>query len=221
MRIRIALIAIVICGGVQADDGTLFDGTEAIAISLEAPLGQIDRDDSEDPQYRSGTIVWKDASGADVRMPLKVKPRGKSRRDDDACEFPPLRLNFPKDTPKGTPFSGLNKVKLVTHCGRSAKRVPNTQRASNSKCCCIACSTASRRRAFACGRSTSRTSIPSHDSKRRAHAGFLIEPEEWLAKRRDMRVAKVEKRASGSISNRCRRISSRCSSSWSATPTFR
>ena len=51
-------------------------------------------------------------------MPLKVKPRGKSRRDDAACKFPPLRLNFPKETPSGTPFSGLDKVKLVTHCGR-------------------------------------------------------------------------------------------------------
>ena len=50
-----------------------------------------------EPAYRPATLTWKDATGTDVRIPLKVRPRGKSRREDTACEFPPLRLNFPKD----------------------------------------------------------------------------------------------------------------------------
>ncbi len=193
MRIRIALVAIVICGGVEADDGGLFDGTDAIAISLEAPLGQIDRDDSEDPQYRSGTIVWKDASGAEVRVPVKVKPRGKSRRDDDACEFPPLRLNFPKEIPQGTPFAGLDKVKLVTHCGRLGET--RSEYATRLEL------EMQLYRVFGLLSPTSLRVRPldityvdtDHNGKRSAHVGFLIEPEAWLAKRRDVRVAKLEK----------------------------
>jgi len=193
MRIRIALVTILMCGAVQADDGTLFEGSDAIAISLEGPLGQIGRDDSEDPQYRSGTIVWKDASGAEVRVPLKLKPRGKSRRDDDACEFPPLRLNFPKDTPQGTPFAGLDKVKLVTHCGRLGEtRSEYATRVELEM---------QLYRVFGLLSPTSLRVRPldvtyvdtDHNGKRSAHVAFLIEPDAWLAKRRDVRVAKLEK----------------------------
>ncbi len=117
----------------HADDATLalFAGTEPIPITLEGPFAQLQRDDDAEPAYRPATLTWKDAAGTDVRIPLEVRPRGKSRRDELACEFPPLRLNFPKDGPAGTPFSTLNKVKLVTHCGplrQRARAVRTTRR---------------------------------------------------------------------------------------------
>ena len=51
------------------------------------------------------------------RLPLKVRPRGKSRRE--RCSFIPLELNFKRKALAGTVFDGQNKLKLVTHCGRS------------------------------------------------------------------------------------------------------
>jgi hypothetical protein len=62
-------------------------GPSRLRFRSRRPLGQIDRDNSDDPQYRSGTIVWKDASGAEVRVPLKLKSRGKSRRADDGLSY--------------------------------------------------------------------------------------------------------------------------------------
>ncbi len=47
-------------------------------------------------------------------LPLKVQPRGKSRRKE--CDFFPLWLNFARKKTAGTEFAGQNKLKLVTHC---------------------------------------------------------------------------------------------------------
>src|SRR5215831_15838230 len=98
--------ALAVCATTAAADATdVFDGREPIAITLEGPLSALARDTEMDPAYRELTLVWKNAAGADIRVPLKAKPRGISRRRQSACHFPPLRLNFPKSTPAGTPFS--------------------------------------------------------------------------------------------------------------------
>ncbi len=191
-RIRefLALSVIAACGVAWADS-PVFDEGSPIAVTLEAPLGRIASDDSEEPAYQSGVLVWKDASGTEVRTALKLKPRGKSRRDDAACKFPPLRLNFPKDAPSGTPFSGLDKVKLVTHCGRIGET--SSGYATRVELELLAY------RVFNRISPTSLRVQPlevtyvdtEKSGKRSTHAAFLIEPEEWLAKRREMRVAKV------------------------------
>ena len=186
----LTLSLVALCGAVQAD-APLFADDSRIAVTLEAPLSRLAADDSEDPAYLNGALIWTDASGAETRMAVKVKPRGKSRRDDSACKFPPLRLNFPKDTPSGTPFSGLDKVKLVTHCGRIGE-------ASSAYATRVELELLSYRLFNLISPTSLRvqplevTYVDSEKGgKHHTHAAFLIEPEEWLAKRRDMRVAKV------------------------------
>ncbi len=49
-----------------------------------------------------------------VNIPVKVSPRGKFRRKK--CDFPPLKLNFPKGRLKDFGFSKADEYKLVTHC---------------------------------------------------------------------------------------------------------
>ena len=46
-----------------------------------------------------------------------MRVRGKSRVQ--ACEFPPLLLNFPGRATAGSPFAGENRLKLVTYCNAS------------------------------------------------------------------------------------------------------
>ncbi len=189
----LAFSAIVFCGVVRAEDpAPLFADSGPISISLEAPFGRIAADDTPDAAYQNATVVWKDASGTEVRMPLKAKPRGKSRRKDAACDFPPLRLNFPKDTPPGTPFSGLDKVKLVTHCGRLGGTAAAYATRVELELLLY--------RVFSRISESSLRVRPldityvdtDRDGKRSAHVAFLIEPEEWLAKRRGARPANVE-----------------------------
>jgi hypothetical protein len=52
----------------------------------------------------------------DVSFPVEVKTRGRFRLNDYICSFPPLRLDFPSDSLRGSVLEGLDKVKLVTHC---------------------------------------------------------------------------------------------------------
>jgi len=186
----LALSVGALCGAARADTA-LFADDGPIAVVLEAPLSRIAADDSEEPTYQNGALVWKDASGTDVRMALKLKPRGKSRRDDDACKFPPLRLNFPKDTPGGTPFSGLDKVKLVTHCGRIGEA--NSAYATRVELELLSYRVFNRISATSLRVQPLEVTYVDTEKggKRHTHVAFLIEPEEWLAKRRDTRVAKV------------------------------
>ncbi len=171
--------------------GSLFTGTEPIAITFEGPFAQLARDDDAEPKYRSATLIWKDAAGADVRIPLEVRPRGKSRREDLACEFPPLRLNFSKGGAAGTPFSELNKVKLVTHCGPlGTERAQFTNRIELELLLYRAFNRISPSSFRARGLEI--TYIDTDKSnKRSVHTGFLIEPEDMLAQRLGTKAAEV------------------------------
>jgi hypothetical protein len=53
-------------------------------------------------------------------MPIQIEPSGRSRRTQDICELPPLRLHIPKPERKGTLFRGIGEFKLVTHCNNNA-----------------------------------------------------------------------------------------------------
>jgi len=51
-----------------------------------------------------------------VTVPIEISPRGHYRLRSDVCNFPPIRLIFPKQGLKGTPLAGQNALKLGTHC---------------------------------------------------------------------------------------------------------
>ena len=67
------------------------------------------------------TLTVKDSSGTPVTIPIEVSPRGHFRLRADVCNFPPIRLIFPKTGLKGTPFAGQEAMKLGTHCRQSDK----------------------------------------------------------------------------------------------------
>ena len=193
MRAIFWWLAVFLSGAAYADDTTqaLFAGTEPIAIVLEGPFKQLAGDEDADPPYRPATLIWKDASGTDVRIPLEIKPRGKSRRKDIACQFPPLRLNFPENGPPGTPFSGLDKVKLVTHCGMLGASNPAFAARVELELLLY--------RVFNRISPTSLRVRPldityvdsDRGGDRSEHGGFLIEPEAMLAARLQTEPAEV------------------------------
>lgn len=102
----------------------LFDSQDVLQIRLTAPLRSLARDRDPDPEYRPGTLAYTDSEGHEVELSLKLRPRGNSRRKRDVCTFPPLRLNFAKKEVRGTLFDAQDKLKLVTHCRRSARHDP-------------------------------------------------------------------------------------------------
>lgn len=94
----------------------LFAETKPIEITLTAPIRQLRRDRTGEPEYRPATLTYSGDSGQ-VTMPVRVRTRGIWRRKN--CDIPPLLLNVPKDSVKGTVFARLDKVRLTLHCRNS------------------------------------------------------------------------------------------------------
>jgi len=101
-----------------ADLAPLFTSHDPINVELTADWSKIARDRAAEPAYYEGSLRLEPHQPSNTLIPLKIRPRGKSRRNKDNCGFPPLRLNFSTKQMVDTAFAGQDKLKLVTHCAR-------------------------------------------------------------------------------------------------------
>ncbi len=99
----------------EAND-LLFDSEEVLELTLTTDLKAVKKDIGEKRDWHPATISYQNEEGETLALDLKVKTRGNSRRSKNMCDFPPLRLNFKRDSTKGSVFEGQNKLKLVAHC---------------------------------------------------------------------------------------------------------
>lgn len=119
MRIVLPLVFLLVAGAVhgleaQTQSVPLFAEREPLLITLEADFHQLRRDRDEENEERDGMATLH--ASEPVTVPVKLRTRGRFRLQARTCEFPPLRLNFPKSEVEGTTFEGQDKLKLVTHC---------------------------------------------------------------------------------------------------------
>ena len=63
-----------------------------------------------------GTATFIDLDGSETVKPVDVRTRGLFRLNKRNCNFPLLRLDFPRSQMEGTVFEGQNQLKLVTPC---------------------------------------------------------------------------------------------------------
>jgi len=98
----------------------LFADDSLLAVTIEAPLTTL-MNDRPDEQYLDGTFSFTEDDGEERTVELKLRTRGKYRREEKHCDFAPIRLNFRETQVEGTVFAGQDKLKLVTHC-RSKNR---------------------------------------------------------------------------------------------------
>lgn len=98
----------------------LFQSDEVLNVRIVAPLSTLL---SERPfeEELPAKFQYTDATGLDVEFDIKLRTRGKFRRQEHICKFPPLRLNFKTSQTKNTLFHKQDKIKLVTHCQRTAR----------------------------------------------------------------------------------------------------
>lgn len=89
----------------------LSSGAELLEVELVADLDDLDENRNID-EYREAVFSW--GNDATHAMPVRVKPRGKFRRK--VCDFPPLKLQFPKKELRKRKLNKHNDLKLVTHC---------------------------------------------------------------------------------------------------------
>jgi len=99
----------------------LFASHAPLQVSIEAPLTTLMKD-RPDKEYLQGTFSFTDDNGIDHTLDLKLRTRGKYRRQKSHCDFAPIRLNFRKKQVVDTVFAGQDKLKLVTHCKNNSSR---------------------------------------------------------------------------------------------------
>jgi hypothetical protein len=115
---RIARMAVswAIAAPAIAAPGSLFDEAATLDLELEAPLGALMGDRYPDSEYRPAQLRYVGKDGSRVALPVEVRTRGKTRRDEEVCKMPPLRVRFDQAAADGTPFAGQPALKLVTYC---------------------------------------------------------------------------------------------------------
>ncbi len=74
------------------------------------------REERDTLEEAEGEVRFVDLNGTESMRPVQVRVRGNFRRDPRNCNFPPLRLNFPRGDMDGTVFEGQDRLKLVTPC---------------------------------------------------------------------------------------------------------
>ena len=97
----------------------LFASDEVLELSLVTDIRSLTRDRDEDREYHPATLIVAGEQGDSVSVPLRVRTRGNFRRQANICTFPPIRMNFYRDSVTGSVFDGQNRLKLVVHCRNS------------------------------------------------------------------------------------------------------
>ena len=117
----IAAGAVFLSISVEAAGQALFESHEILDIKIDAPLTTLERS-RPDEEYLDGKLVYQDVDGQERVFDLKLRARGKFRRQKKTCQFPPVRLNFRTQQVAGSVFDGQDKLKLVTHCNTRRDR---------------------------------------------------------------------------------------------------
>ncbi|HWP02096.1 MAG TPA: hypothetical protein VNL96_01425 [Gemmatimonadaceae bacterium] len=105
----------------EAEALPLFKKTEPLELQLVANYRLLLRDrDTLSVREYWGEVRVSDSSGAERRLPVRLRTRGHFRLASRNCAFVPLRLEFAKKDVMGTPFEGQDELKLVTHCNGTA-----------------------------------------------------------------------------------------------------
>lgn len=100
----------------KASSGLLFDDVSTLDLELDAPLGVLMRDRYGESEYRRAELRYLGPAGQSIELPVEVRTRGKTRRDEEVCTMPPLRVRFDEAAAAGTLFAGQPALKLVTYC---------------------------------------------------------------------------------------------------------
>jgi hypothetical protein len=101
---------------------SLFDllGDEEVCeITLRTDLVSLLASQEGEPEYQPATMKFSSKTAGSQTWDLKLRVRGKFRRQ--ACEFPPLKLNFSKTALANQGLAPHDKLKLVTHCTEDEK----------------------------------------------------------------------------------------------------
>jgi len=94
----------------------LFSSDEVVRMELRADFSSIQKNRTENQESFPGELIYYNKEGGEIALPVKVSARGNFRLKPENCSFPPLLVDFKKETVKNTLFENQNRLKLVTPC---------------------------------------------------------------------------------------------------------
>lgn len=95
----------------------LFASDAPIRIAIQGPVKRIVSRAARNTDAEAATLTL--ATPAETH-PIRLSPRGLSRRTGDICQFPPLRIELAQQPAATSLFAGQRRLKLVTHCRSTA-----------------------------------------------------------------------------------------------------
>lgn len=93
----------------------LFASDQPLRLRIQGPISAMS---GRSDEARDGTLTVQGAAGE--TLPIRLSPRGLTRRKRDICQFPPLRVDFGQRQSGASAFAGQKRLKLVTHCRNNA-----------------------------------------------------------------------------------------------------
>lgn len=103
-----------------ADPAPLFASDTTLQLTLTSDFRSLLRErNRETAEYHPATLGYVGAGGTTVEIPVEVRTRGNFRLASRTCDFPPLRIRFPKSTGEAL-FAGQDRLKLVVTCRRGS-----------------------------------------------------------------------------------------------------
>ena len=100
----------------DAEARRLFQSSEPLPFTLTADFKAVNKDRKPDSTRRFPAVLSVVGDDGQARsIPVNLRTRGHSRLVQN-CAFVPLRVEFPREGVKGTPFEGQGALKLGTHC---------------------------------------------------------------------------------------------------------
>ena len=101
----------------EAETRPLFKGADPLGFTLTAAFSAINKDRNPESTTRYPAVLTVTGDdGAPHNIPVKLSARGHFRRMARNCSVVPLRVEFPKEGMRGTPFDGQTTLKLGTGC---------------------------------------------------------------------------------------------------------
>jgi hypothetical protein len=103
----------------DAEARRLFQSSEPLPFTLTADFKAVNKDRKPDSIRRFPAVLSVVGDDGQARsIAVNLRTRGHSRLVQN-CDFVPLRVEFPREGVKGTPFEGQGALKLGTHCHAS------------------------------------------------------------------------------------------------------
>ena len=114
--ILLAGLLLLVSAPLKAQSPSIFEALGQVQnqeITMLLDFGALDELRKKDESFPA-RIQYKTASGDSVSWNVKLKVRGRYRRL--FCDFPPIKVVFPKKDLQAKGFASFNDLKWVTHC---------------------------------------------------------------------------------------------------------